>query len=70
MTPTLLIWGAQDLWIPLDNGKRMDSIMVNSQLKVLENSGHEPMEENPKESLKLIENFYHVSEIVYGFGDS
>ena len=35
-TPTLLIWGAKDNWIPLDNGKRMDSIMVNSQLKVLE----------------------------------
>ena len=57
MTPTLLIWGAQDLWIPLANGIRMDRILVNSTLKVLENSGHVPMEENPKESLKLMRDF-------------
>ena len=56
-TPTLLIWGAKDLWIPLDNGKRMNRILVNSKLEVLENSGHVPMEENPKESLKLLKNF-------------
>ena len=62
-TPTLLIWGAKDNWIPLDNGKRMDSIMVNSQLKVLENSGHVPMEENPIESLKLMNEFLFTSEI-------
>jgi pimeloyl-ACP methyl ester carboxylesterase len=35
----------------------MDSIMVNSQLKVLENSGHVPMEENPKESLAILKEF-------------
>ena len=53
-TPTLLIWGAKDLWIPLANGIRMNEILVNSKLEVLENSGHVPMEENPIESLKLI----------------
>ena len=56
-TPTLLIWGAQDNWIPLDNGKRMDSLQPNSKLMVLENSGHVPMEENPEESLVLFKNF-------------
>ncbi len=56
-TPTLLIWGAKDLWIPLDNGKRMDSILPNSKLVVLENSGHVPMEENPKESLLVLKDF-------------
>ena len=56
-TPTLLLWGAKDLWIPLDNGKRMNRILVNSKLEVLENSGHVPMEENPKESLELLKNF-------------
>ena len=56
-TPTLLIWGAQDNWIPLDNGKRMDSLLPNSKLMVLENSGHVPMEENPEESLVLFKNF-------------
>jgi pimeloyl-ACP methyl ester carboxylesterase len=56
-TPTLLIWGAQDNWIPLNNGKRMDSMMQNSKLVILENSGHVPMEENPEESLEALIDF-------------
>lgn len=56
-TPTLLIWGAKDEWIPLANGKRMNSLLANSKLQVLENSGHVPMEENPKESLIILEKF-------------
>jgi len=56
-TPTLLIWGANDSWIPLDIGKRMDSLLPNSILVVIPNSGHVPMEENPKESLKILKKF-------------
>jgi pimeloyl-ACP methyl ester carboxylesterase len=56
-TPTLLIWGAKDTWIPLDNGKRMDRFLSNSKLVVLENSGHVPMEENPKESFEVLNSF-------------
>ena len=55
--PTLLIWGAKDTWIPLDNGKRMDSVLPNSKLVVLENSGHVPMEESPAESLSILNAF-------------
>ena len=62
-TPTLLIWGAQDLWIPLGNGIRMDRILVNSRLEILENSGHVPMEENPKESLEILKNFLFKKEL-------
>lgn len=56
-TPTLLIWGANDNWIPLDNGKRMNNILPNSKLVVLENSGHVPMEESPYESLAVLKDF-------------
>jgi pimeloyl-ACP methyl ester carboxylesterase len=56
-TPTLLMWGAKDSWIPLDNGKRMDKILPNSKLVVLENSGHVPMEESPTESLAILKAF-------------
>lgn len=56
-TTTLLIWGSKDTWIPLGNGKRMDSILPNSKLVILENSGHVPMEENPKESLEFLKSF-------------
>lgn len=56
-TPTLLIWGAKDNWIPLNNGKRMDSVLPNSKLVVLEKSGHVPMEESPEESLVILNDF-------------
>lgn len=55
--PTLLIWGAKDEWIPLTCGKAMHENMPNSTLKVLENSGHVPMEENPAESLEMLMTF-------------
>ncbi|MGK0413849.1 MAG: pimeloyl-ACP methyl ester carboxylesterase [Polaribacter sp.] len=59
-TPTLLVWGAKDTWIPLDNGKRMDEALPNSKLVVLENSGHVPMEENPEESLAILNDFIRI----------
>ena len=60
-TTTLLIWGAKDTWIPLGNGKRMDSMLLNSKLVILENSGHVPMEESPKESLEFLKSFLNES---------
>ena len=60
-TTTLLIWGAKDTWIPIGNGKRMDSMLPNSKLVILENSGHVPMEENPKESLEFLKSFLNES---------
>ena len=60
-TPTLLIWGAKDNWIPLKSvGIKMDSILPNSKLVVLENSGHVPMEENPEESLVVLKEFIEI----------
>ena len=59
-TPTLLIWGAKDNWIPLDNGKRMNNALINSKLVVLENSGHVPMEESPEESLIILKEFIGI----------
>ncbi len=57
LTPTLIIWGAKDNWIPLDNGIRMDSMLINSELHIIENSGHVPMEESPGESLAILKKF-------------
>ncbi len=60
-TPTILIWGAKDEWIPLDNGKRMNNLLPNATLYLIENSGHVPMEENPKESLLILKEFLALS---------
>lgn len=47
--PTLLLWGDQDIVSPLEPWK--DALILNSQLQiqVIENSGHSPMIEKPKD---------------------
>jgi pimeloyl-ACP methyl ester carboxylesterase len=55
--PTLIIWGDQDIWIPVSDGKRFTTDIPNAQLKVMENVGHVPMEEKPKESIHLMLDF-------------
>ena len=56
-TPTLLLWGKNDQWIPVENGNRMNALMPNSELVVIPNSGHVPMEENPIESIQILNAF-------------
>jgi len=55
--PTLLIWGKEDIWTPFANASRFDKAIPNSTLKVMENTGHVPMEERPLESLKFVRQF-------------
>ena len=55
--PTLILWGAEDLLIPIKNAYRFQKDLPNNQLVVLDKVGHTPMEESPKESLKSILTF-------------
>lgn len=55
--PTLILWGANDLLIPVENGYKFQAYLPNDTLVILENSGHVPMEENPVESLKPVLDF-------------
>lgn len=56
-TPTLIIWGEQDLWVPLAVGELFDKNMPNSKLVVMKETGHLPMEERPMESVALMLDF-------------
>jgi pimeloyl-ACP methyl ester carboxylesterase len=47
--PTLIIWGSNDSWVPIDNGKALQNKIMNSMFVEISNSGHLPMEDNPKE---------------------
>jgi len=55
--PTLIIWGEQDKLIPIHNAYRFHDDLPNDTLVILKNSGHVPMEENPKESLEAVLQF-------------
>jgi pimeloyl-ACP methyl ester carboxylesterase len=55
--PTLVLWGEQDLLIPMENGQRFHDDLPNDTLVILKNMGHVPMEENPVESLRPVLEF-------------
>jgi pimeloyl-ACP methyl ester carboxylesterase len=55
--PTLILWGEDDLLIPLANAERFHKELPNDTLVILKNSGHIPMEENPERSLVPVLDF-------------
>lgn len=57
-TKTLIIWGKNDTWIPLDTvGMRFREDLQNSIISVIPDCGHIPQEERPEETAKLISDF-------------
>lgn len=55
--PTLLLWGRHDRVVPLSVGEKLLAALPNSQLEILEECGHLPPEELPRESLKVLREF-------------
>ena len=56
-TPTLILWGENDIWIPVANGLKFDAKLSNSRLVIMKETGHVPMEERPEESLVHLLDF-------------
>lgn len=56
-TPTLVLWGAEDRWVPLEYGYRFKAELPNSRLVLYKNVGHLPMEEVPDISLRETNRF-------------
>lgn len=55
---TLLIWGREDEWIPLDKvGYRFNREIPASRLVVIQECGHIPQEEHPEKTARLIKTF-------------
>lgn len=52
--PTLILWGDQDLLIPVENAHRFHEDLPNDTLVILKNLGHVPMEEDSERSLKAV----------------
>jgi pimeloyl-ACP methyl ester carboxylesterase len=59
--PTLILWGAQDLLIPVENAYKFQEDLPTNTLVILEDTGHTPMEENPIESLAPVLDFLKTS---------
>jgi 2-hydroxy-6-oxonona-2,4-dienedioate hydrolase len=55
--PVLLIWGKNDTITPAFVGEEFHKHFPHSELHILENCGHAPMMERPKEFIALLDNF-------------
>jgi pimeloyl-ACP methyl ester carboxylesterase len=54
---TLIIWGENDAWIPVSSAQSFHKDLKNSQLAIIKNCGHLPMEERPVETAGLVKAF-------------
>ncbi|TBW54764.1 alpha/beta hydrolase [Marinobacter halodurans] len=55
--PTLLMWGEDDDWVPVDLAQRWLDDLPNVRLVTYPGVGHIPMEEVPEDTLKDLERF-------------
>ena len=55
--PTLLLWGENDIEIPLSDGERLHESMPGSRFFVFLNCGHLPHEEYPEAFTRLVADF-------------
>jgi pimeloyl-ACP methyl ester carboxylesterase len=55
--PALLIWGRQDPVVPLALARRLAGELPRARLIVLDDCGHLPTEEKPRESLAHLQEF-------------
>jgi len=55
--PTLIIWGANDCWVPLASGRRLESEIPYSELHVIPHGGHTPMETEAGQFNQLLLDF-------------
>ena len=50
-TPTLILWGRNDHWIPVAHATKFSRELPHAKVKIMEETGHVPMEERPLESV-------------------
>ncbi|MCA1558612.1 MAG: alpha/beta hydrolase, partial [Acidobacteria bacterium] len=55
--PVLLIWGEQDVEMPLEDGHFLHRQIPGARLMVFRNCGHLPQEEYPQEFVELVTEF-------------
>ncbi|MGC1710252.1 MAG: alpha/beta hydrolase [Methyloceanibacter sp.] len=55
--PTLILWCDHDRIVPLEIGLKLRRALPNSSLRLVQDCGHMPQEEQPETTLKLLQGF-------------
>ena len=61
-TPTLILRMRQDAWIPVSNSTLFKQLLPNSEVVIMDETGHIPMEEKPVESLEIVIEFINKNK--------
>ena len=56
-TPTRILWGGEDTWIPLDHGERLARLIPGATLHVIPRAGHFAMDDEPLAIAEAISTF-------------
>jgi len=62
--PTVIIWGAEDKIIPLEDGELFNRYLSGSHLVIFPECGHSPQEECPEETGKVICEFLLANVVI------
>jgi pimeloyl-ACP methyl ester carboxylesterase len=60
--PTLLVWGADDVIVPVEHGRTAHAAMPESRLEVFERAGHFPFHSHPQRFLTVLREFLATTE--------
>ena len=55
--PTLVVWGAEDRFIPLEHGRAYQELIDGAELTTIEGAGHLPLIERPEATAEAIRRF-------------
>jgi pimeloyl-ACP methyl ester carboxylesterase len=61
--PVLILWGADDRWLPASHGERLRGLVPNSKMIVIEKAGHLVLEERPEEAAHAVTAFLQVKSV-------
>jgi pimeloyl-ACP methyl ester carboxylesterase len=55
--PTLILWGEQDQWLPIEHGRRLSTLIRSARFRPVSGSGHLMQEDAPEAVIASIDSF-------------
>ena len=59
--PTLILWGEEDRWLPIEQGRRLSTMIPSARFQSVPGSGHLMQEDAPEAVIAAIEGFLAIS---------